>query len=219
MRSLVALAALALLPSFASADESEASFMLEGGPAFLRVQELHDVGSPTTILGAGGAMALTYGLSDLVSLDLSVGGAMAKNAEYRDVMIDETTRGNVIQDALSLRAMTGITLRFGARWIPTLGVHVGYQRHMLSNAVLWRDPDVLLDGNLPNRSENDLLAAGSVGLEYRLDRHWLVGLSAQLTYGYGLGGNTLVALELPFRVTYSFYPGWFRSTRITRFED
>jgi hypothetical protein len=220
LRALIAALALLSLALPCRADESEASLVLEAGPAFLNVQEPHDNPATTTVPGAGLTLGASYGVTDLLALDLAVGGALAPNAEYRDQPIPATpaTRGNVIQDAACVRALVGFTLRFGARLIPTLGAHFGYQHHMLSNALLFNERDVALRA-LPDRSLDDLVATGSLGLDVRLNRHWLVGLAAQLSYGLGLSGNQLIAIEVPVRLTYSFYPGWFRSMRVARFED
>jgi hypothetical protein len=121
-------------------------------------------------------------------------------------------------DLRALRVTGGMTARFGARWIPTATVAAGYQHRLLTGGMLIDDERVLVD-YLPTESSSDLLVMAGVGLEYRIDRHFIVGLSAQLVHAFALGGKAFDGVEIPLRVSYSWYPGWFKKQTRERLDD
>lgn len=215
--STVAIVTLALLaPLAARAEDEEAILSLDLGPSILRVGYVGDPARPATVAGGGGTVRAAYGLSDLVALEVAVGGVVALNAEHRGVMTDDGPL-NVYQDIAALRATAGAALRFGARLVPTLSLHAGYQRRVGMNAVLF-DDNHLLRGALPGATANELIGVAAAGLELLLDRHWHVGLSAQAVVAVG-AETSFLAVEIPLRVSYAFYPRLFRSMRLIRFED
>jgi hypothetical protein len=208
---LLALAA----PTRAWADESELALSLEGGIGFMNVEDIENASATATGVGGTGMVQGSYGLTDLFALDLGVGGGFVYTAEFHD----QTTalgEGNKLHHVRALRVLTGVSARFGARLIPTAGLHVGYQHRWLTDGALFNDQSHRL-GSFPDQSANDLLAAASVGLDYRINRHWLVGFAVQATYAVGTE-NSFASLEIPVRVTYAWYPGFLRSDRIVRFE-
>jgi hypothetical protein len=171
----------------------------------------------TTRAGGSGGVRLTYGLSDLFTADLSVGTAIVEALEYEE---QETAfgMGTIHHDLRAMRVTAGATARFGARWIPTATVAVGYQHRILTGGAVIDEGRRQL-GTFEDKSGDDILALAGVGLDYRIGRHLIVGLSAQAVHAFALGGASFDAIEIPIHVSYSWYPGWFRRQYTERLDD
>jgi hypothetical protein len=215
MRSSLLMVVLLASPA-AHADDEEATVAVEAGAALVHVGHGYGGNERTTVPGGGGTLRAAYGLSDLVTVEAAVGGMLALNAEHRGIMVTEAA-GNVFQDVLAVRVTGGAALRFGARVIPTLSLHGGYQHRRLMNAVLFDDSNHWR-ADLAGASEHELVALAAAGVELRLDRHWHVGVNARAVYALG-GRSGFLSVEVPLRLSYAWYPGLFRSRRVTRFED
>jgi hypothetical protein len=199
------------------ADAEEATLAVEGGPSMFRGTAPMYTSAPTTRPGGSGGVALTYGLSDLLTADVSVGTAIAEALEY-ERQDTEFGVGTIHHDLRALRVSVGGTARFGARWIPTVSVAVGYQHRFLTGGAVIDDGRRQL-GPFGDKSGDDILAMAGVGLDYRLGRHMVVGVSARAIHAFAIGGSSFDGLEIPIRVSYSWYPGWFRPQYTERLDD
>ena len=202
----------------ARADSEEVTLHVEAGPAMVRGEAPVFSSDVTTRPGGAGSVRLTYGLTDLFAAEVSLGGAAAEALEYSMQDGGDLGVGTSHFDLRALRVTAGMTARFGARWIPTATVAAGYQHRLLTGGMLIDDERVLVD-YLPTESSSDLLVMAGVGLEYRIDRHFIVGLSAQLVHAFALGGKAFDGVEIPMRVSYSWYPGWFKKQTRERLDD
>ncbi len=212
----VALGLVVVLASAtAAADDEEAYVIVDAGPAVLNVGHVHGGDQTATVAGAAANARVAYGLSDVLALEVAFGGMVGLNAEYHDVPM---AGGDIhfFQDVVGFRTTVGASARFGARWVPTVSLHAGYQQRMLVNAM--KHDGQFQQGALPSATQHELVTLGSVGLELRLDRHWHVGISAQAALGVGAESGFL-GVEVPLRLGYAWYPGLFRSAHVTRFED
>jgi hypothetical protein len=208
-----------LVGALAYADAEEATLNVEGGVAVFRGETPVFSSDTTTRPGGAGGVRLTYGLTDLLAAEVGVGTAIGAAFEYRDQDGGEMLgRGTSHYDLRAVRATAGVTARFGARWIPTANLALGYQHRSLTGGAFIDENRVLID-EIPGDSSSDLLVCAGVGLEYRIDRRFLVGVSAQLVHAFALGGPAFDAVEVPVRVSYAWYPGWFRSTSVERLDD
>lgn len=214
---LLAFLAAAAASDVAWADAEEATLAAEGGPSFIRGSSPEYTSATTTRPGGSGGVRLTYGLSDLLAADLSVGTAIAEALEY-DEQDTAYGRGTIHHDLRALRVMTGATARFGARWIPTASVAVGYQHRLLTGGAVIDEGRRQL-GTFDDEAGNDLLVSAGVGLDYRLGRHLVIGLSAQAIHAFAINGSSFDSFEVPLRVSYSWYPGWFRKQYTERLDD
>jgi hypothetical protein len=216
MKHVAALLAV-LLAAPVLADDEEATLAVEGGPAFFRGTTPVYSSATTSRPGGGGSIRLTYGISDLLATDLSFGTGIAQAFEYED-QDTEFGDGTIHHDLRAVRAMAGATLRFGARWIPTASLALGYQHRFLTGGSVIT-PERVQVGTFASESQSDILVLAGVGLDYRLGRHLVVGVGAQLAHAFSLGGGSFDAIEIPIRFSYSWYPGWFRRQHTERLDD
>jgi hypothetical protein len=209
--------AVLLVPAIAAADAEEASLILEGGPGVVRGTSPVYGSAATMRPGGGGGVRLTYGLTDRFTAEAAVGTGIAEAFEYDQ---QETEYGMAIvhHDLRAVRAMVGASARFGARWIPTVTAAVGYQHRFLTGGAVINEQRRQL-GVFGDESANDILVLAGVGLDYRINRHLVVGISAQVVHAFAIGGPSFDAVEIPIRISYSWYPGWFRKQYTERLDD
>src|SRR5687767_14274185 len=201
------------------ADAEEVSLHLEAGPTILRGEAPRFSSDTSTRPGGAGSVRLTYGLTDLLAAEVALGTAIAEAFEYANQDGGEGLgMGTSHFDLRAVRATVGVSARFGARWIPTATVAAGYQQRFLTGGAFIDGERVLVD-YLSTETASDLLVMASVGLEYRIDRHFMVGLSAQVVHAFALGGPAYDGVEIPLRVSYSWYPGWFKRQTRERLDD
>jgi hypothetical protein len=216
----LAVLAAALAPSVAFADAEEATLVGEAGLAMVRGTSPVYTDAATTRPGAAGGVRLTYGLSDLLTADVAFGAAVIEALEYAEQDTEFGMGTTIHHDLRAMRATVGATARFGARWIPTASLAVGYQHRFLTGGSVINDPEQRRQlGVFDDESANDILVLAGIGLEYRLSRHLLVGVSAQVVHAFAIGGASFDAVEVPIHVSYSWYPGWFRRQYTERLDD
>jgi hypothetical protein len=196
---------LLLSAASAWADAEEASLDLSVGPALLRVESIEDTGEVTLIPGLRASTRFTYGLTDHLAFELGATGVLANGAQF-----DSTFAGNparATHDERVLRGTFGLTYRGGVRAIPTVTLLAGYQHRWLTGAGFLNDQGSLI-GPLANQSSNDLVVGLGLGIDLRLGRHLIIGLSLQAVYAFSLDGRGYSALELPVSVAHYWYPEW-----------
>lgn len=220
-RCLLFLCVLAV-PGRALADADEATLAFDAGPALFISQAPVYSSARSSRPGVGAGLRLGYGLSDLLELDLAVSGSLFEGVEYADQPVDDprVTNGvaTIHHDHRGVRALAGMTARFGARLIPTVAVAVGYQQRVVSGGQLL-DAGRNTMGPFDDAWASDLLVSAAVGLDLRLGRHLIIGVAAQVTHSFPLSGAGFDALELPIRISYQWYPGWFQRHDIERLDD
>jgi hypothetical protein len=210
MRRLLTLA-LVFTPLYTWADHQEASLDLEVGPAVMRLENpLGDQaqGSDTAI-GAALGLRAGYGVSDFVALDVDLGLLLSQDATF----VDPAEEGRLhSEDMRAFRAGGGVTFRLGVRWIPTVSAGIGYQYRWASGGARIVDgmTVALAPGAFPNTEpRNELFGTLGLGLDYRVGVHWIVGLKVQATQTLPFGSEPYQGLEIPFHISYNWYPGWF----------
>jgi hypothetical protein len=205
-------------PLTVQADAEEASVILEGGPALFRGMTPVYTSATTTRPGGSGGVRVTYGLTDLFTADLAVATGIAEALEYEQQDTSDFGMGTLHHDLRAVRATAGATMRFGARWIPTASLAAGYQHRLLTGGAVIDEQRSQI-GTFADQSASDILVVAGVGLDYRLGRHLIVGISAHAVHAFAIGGASFDALEIPIRVSYSWYPGWFRKQGMERLDD
>lgn len=225
MRHAPALLLLLTFPATARADAEEATLTVDGGPVLIRTQAPAHSTERATRPGGHAGVRLAYGLTDTFTIDLAVAGSLAEGVEYRDQELADpppsVTRATIHHNHRAVRALAGVTARLGVRIIPTVSLGVGYQHRFTTGGVLLeegRSPPIMVD-SVPDTQNAELLVAAGVGLDLRLGRRLALGVSAQVTHAFALSGGGFDALEIPVRLTYHWYPGWFRRRGIERLDD
>lgn len=213
-RELAAVVALVgVVPSAdVRADEYEASVDIaaEGGLAILA-----DDGSEDTarVAAAGLSFEVTYGLSNLLAIGAQVAGGTYGRATVDDAIV---TVGGSAQGPGTLarttrygRVQIGATLRFGARWIPTVGFDLGLGARLRGHAS-FSDPTVM-DVQPDDDGQGlalDALATVRAGLDYRIDAHWIVGVDVAATHAVAVQAPAADVVTARIGVAYYWYPLW-----------
>lgn len=203
----VAATALTLVAGLAHADQQEASVHVEATSGFARVGEERTSAIDTVPL-AGANARLTYGVRDALSLDAELGFAHQGTGHFDGAKVTFAgtpgADGPVERSAQLVRLLVGGTLRLGVRWVPTVSVGVGPQVRLRGDGMY------LPTGNVPDDHAAgvavDLLATARVGLDVRVNRHWLAGAWVGGAYAVPLGGPSFQSAEGGLRVEYNWYP-------------
>jgi hypothetical protein len=203
IRTVLPLLVIAGASRVAHADERELALHAEAGPAVLLVEDAQDRGSSGTAPAGRLSIRGSYGLTDHLAIEADLGFVAAIGAEYADQMFAGRT-GTLAQDERALRVTVGGTWRLGVRWIPTLTAHVGYQHRWIVGACIEENGSCVSD-TIPTRSLNDLVVTAGLGLDYRINARWVVGLSAQVTHAFNLDGNAFESIEIPLAAGYYWY--------------
>lgn len=193
--------------AWADADEASANVHLVGGLARLGDDQ---AGSDATVPLVGVAGRFTWATSDLYAYDVSISAAQAAEARWTDVTATyraSTVRGDLARSMRLGRLDAGVTLRLGARWVPTLHAGLGVQTRILGASVVTTDDGahaVIDDATVAL----DLTGTLLIGVDYRLGKHWIIGLALGGTQAVPLNGGAYSAFEGLVHASWYFYPRW-----------
>jgi hypothetical protein len=209
---LACMACTAALPRTVQADAEEASLFMH---AVSGAGMLGDPAAPgtRTLPLAGTALRFTYATHDVFAYEAELAWSRTADvAVFEDVMFEGFT-GDLERVSYLGRLQAGVRLRLGARYIPTLhlgaGVlaHAAMQSHFVipngSGAVVVEGPGFALRW-AP-------MASAGLGFDYRIDSHWVAGVSVSalstLVPGPGVDDG-LRSIEGGLHVSYFWYPHW-----------
>lgn len=206
---MVLLACMAALPGLAHADAEEASLFLH---AVSGAGMLGDPAAPgtRTLPLAGAALRFTYATHDVFAYEAELAWSRTADvAVFDDVMFEGFT-GDLERVSYLGRLQAGVRLRLGARYIPTLhlgaGVlaHAAMQSHFIipngSGAVVVEGPGFALRW-AP-------MASVGLGFDYRIDSHWVAGISVSALSTLVPGDDGFRSIEGGLHVSYFWYPHW-----------
>lgn len=192
----------------ASADSDEASAHGQVIGGVVRATEGGAVGVGS-ILGVGGRFTLAR--SDLWAFEVQgMGLRAAPRFDGMTIVTGGTPiTGTLDRTYLGGRLELGAHLRFGARWIPTLHAAIGVQARWAGETSLRDSSGMALTG-VGATSSTDITAALSVGVDRRLGRSLVVGVSLGGVHAFPIAGDGggFDALELTAHVAGYWYPGW-----------
>jgi len=206
-RSIIVVAALIATTAAARADEDEMSVEAHviAGAARVGEEGTHQVASVPV---AGVTGELNYGIRDWLALGGELAYAQTGAAHFD--MVPVVLRGvpepaaGLDRSARLARAIVGGTLRLGVRVVPTIFVGAGAALRMRPGATYTPTGDVPDDHAASTTI--DLVIASRVGLDYRINRRWLVGLWAGAIAAVPFGAPSFQSAEGGLRVEYAWYP-------------
>ena len=191
------------LPSVVMADAGEASLVAHafGGSAALGDPALES-GTDTVSL-AGVAARITYATHDTFAYETSVSVARTSQARFEDVM-HEGRQGVLSRDNYLARVDSGIRLRMGVDYIPTVHLAVGVQAHAARRARF-----TTMAGNTaygpPGSIRWAAVVSAGLGFDHRINARWTAGVSIVTTSA--LASDTVgQRLEGGVHISYSWYP-------------
>jgi hypothetical protein len=196
----------------AHADDAEGALHLDFAPRVARVGDTRGRGAHAPLEALGLALRGSYGLSDDLAAEVSLGGHYGLGADFLDQRTDTGLPADLHQNGHAAYVIAAITARLGVRIIPTLTAGVGYQHRFIPAGKL-SDPETGFDLDMPVPAAglDDLLVTFGVGLDYRFGKHWVIGLQLRATHAFSLDGVAYDAVELPITVAYYSYPEmWLR---------
>lgn len=197
---LSAIVGLSTSASVARADADEASIHAEltYGKATVGDAAIGDAILTIPMIGVG--LRLTYSTSDWYAYEARIGyGQLLRVAEYH-------TGGDTDTDLRRrnwywYRSDVGIRARLGATWIPTLSAAVGTQ---LRGAAV----GIVQDGWASLHDDEfvlEVVASLGAGLDYRLNKTWVIGMGAGSEHGLALDGSTYQAVTVMAHVSAHWY--------------
>jgi hypothetical protein len=201
----LALAIVAALATEARADQDEASYHLQlvGGVARLGDDAAVDDAVAVTPLG-GVAGRVSYATRDWLQYDaaatIAASGAAGFAMGHFTPPDAPDASGPFSVSAQLARVDVGATARLGVRWIPTARLAIGAQGRRTSA------PDGF-PGQVREPSIGaDLVAVASIGVDYRIDRRTIIGVSAGGSYALPLGGAGFQTMEATVFWAHYWYP-------------
>jgi outer membrane protein W len=208
---IVALAAVGA-PFRAVADDAEGSFHLELSPRLARTEDARERDDFATLPGLALGVRGSYGLTDHLAAEVTIGGSFGFGTTLHDQRTDTGVLADLRQNEHAAFATAGLTARLGVRFVPTLTLQAGYQHRFLPDAD-FIDPATGFDLQMPvlAHGRDDLLVVAGVGFDYRIDKHWIIGVQVRATYALPVGDDEYRAIDLPIHIAYYSYPEmWFR---------
>ena len=209
---VAAIAAVLVVTSPAVADDAEGAFHLELSPRLARTEDAREREDFATMPGLALGLRGSYGLTDHLAAEVTVGGVFGFGTTLPDQRTDTGVLADLRQNEHAAFATTGLTARLGVRFVPTLTLQVGYQHRVLPDAD-FIDPATGFDLRMPvtAHARDDLIVVAGVGLDYRIDKHWIIGVQVRASYALPVGDGDYRAIELPIHIAYYSYPEmWFR---------
>jgi hypothetical protein len=161
-------------------------------------------GTAPAYLGTVTALLMVRG-SRIHAYETAITVGQATSTRFVDLPFEPRTgeqgAGGLQQSSLLTRLSIGASARLNTRFTPVLRVHVGVQgrtifasRHQISGSVYASD----------NRTHVDLTGSAGLGVMYRFNQTFILGLGASVTRAMPIsGGTTYDSLEGIFHV------GWF----------
>ncbi len=203
-----------LLPSVARADEDEASLhvQLVGGLARIADDNATPEGTIATAPLAGLTARFGFATSDWFQWDAAatVAGTTAASfdAGHFEPPDVPAVDGPFTIAAHLARVDAGATARFGVRYIPTVRVGLGAQLRHMTAPVVTIAPGVDVEDARAASFGVDLVATGSIGFDYRVNRRTIVGIAVGGSYAIPLGGAGFQTLEASLMWSRYWYPRW-----------
>jgi hypothetical protein len=212
MRFTIRLACMvctAALPGTVHADAEEASLFMH---AVSGAGMLGDPATPGThILPlAGAALRFTYATHDVFAYEAELAWSRtAEVAVFEDVMSEGFT-GNLERVSYLGRAQAGVRVRLGARYIPTLHLAAGVLAHaaMPSHFIIGNGPGAVVVEGPGFALRWAPMASAGLGFDYRIDSHWVAGISISALSTFVPGDDGIHAIEGGLHVSYFWYPHW-----------
>jgi hypothetical protein len=200
--ALAACAVLTIGSGSARADAEEVSLHLEaaGGLALVGDRMAPEQAASAALGGLG--LRGTYATHDWFAFDLAAAYLQTGTVEYRMVESGSGSAG-LLREFRLLQVEGGASLRLGVRVIPILGLALGYQHRTARHGRLVRD-NIGLD-SVEDAVHHDVLATARAGLDWRLNRHWIVGAAGRATQAINAGPE-FGAIELLLHASYYWYP-------------
>lgn len=205
--SLAALLVVAALPRGARADAREASLFAHALAGWAALGDPAAPGQTRALPVAGTAVRFTYATHDVFAYEAELALARtAAVARFPDVMF-AGFRGDLARVSYLGRAQAGVRLRLGARFVPTLHLAAGVQAHAAGDARLLLPGDIVMPGPAPALRWAPVASAG-LGLDYRIDAHWVAGASITALTALAPGDTGFRSIEGGAHVSYFWYPHW-----------
>ncbi|RMH36704.1 MAG: hypothetical protein D6689_21940 [Deltaproteobacteria bacterium] len=202
-----AIAAVAA-PRAARADAQEASIHVELLAGRIAVAD-PGVDRPAASAAAGGVgVRATLATHDAFAYELAVRILQGGDVRYGGVAIGGR-EGELSRTPRAFRAAGGLTLRLGARTIPTVSVWAGGQLRTASGGRIVEPSTGAVVGDIGGATATDVVAGGSLGFDYRIDRHWIVGIAAGGGAAIWSSAGSYREITALAHVSYYGYPRWF----------
>jgi hypothetical protein len=196
-------------PAAARADADEAS--VQAGLTIVGAAADNEaIGRAELMAAAGMSGRLTYATSDWyafeAALELEHSTGLASFTESGVGQAEDVPGETFVRRMGWLRGEAGISARLGVRWIPTFYAGLGVQAQLAGVA-----SDVRQGLALPgpdNELTLGMIGAVGAGLDYRVDEHWIMGVSlrARRSAPWG-GGESYSSIGFTLHVGYYWYPG------------
>lgn len=192
----------------ADADEASMHVHLVGGVAVAGDQAAADETQAAPLAGLGARAS--YATSDWFQYDAAVLVAGTTALSFDAGMFERPGLpplvGSFERSQQLARLDAGVTLRGGVRFIPTLRLAVGGQVRRTGAA------DVTVGGIEQEGGAAsvgvDLVGVAAVGLDYRVNRRTILGVSVGGSVAVPIGGAAFQTAEVAVMVAHYFYPRW-----------
>jgi hypothetical protein len=206
---LACLTCTAALPGLAHADAEEASLFMH---AVSGAGTLGDPAAPgtRTLPLAGAALRFTYATHDVFAYEAELAWSRTAGvAVFEDVMFEGFT-GDLERVSYLGRLQAGVRLRLGARYIPTLHLGAGVLAHaaMQSRFLIPNGPGAVVVEGPGLALRWAPMASAGLGVDYRIDSHWVAGISVSALSTLVPGDDGLRSIEGGLHVSYFWYPHW-----------
>jgi hypothetical protein len=208
---MVSCGLLGSAPVWADADEASAHAGLLMGAA---APDTHSLGPGDAVPAAGLSGRLTYATSDWYAFEVamefehSIGMVRFDGPPLITYPGSDHERGegdSFVRRMDWFRTEAGISARLGVRWIPTFYAGLGVQVQRAYQATEFNQGRILPG---PGREVAlDVAGVAGVGLDYRLDEHWVVGAGVRARRSLSWSWRDSYAASVAMHVGYYWYPG------------
>lgn len=201
----VVVSSLFASPALADDDEASVHLQLVGGIARVADDAASDETSTAPLGGLEGRFS--YATSDWYQFDATLTLAATGGAHFELGTFDPPGPAGEISGPFDVsmqlaRIDAGVTARLGVQFIPTFRIALGAQGRRTSS------PSGFAGTVRDARLGADLVALASVGFDYRINRHTIIGLAVGGTYAVPLGGDGYQSFEGTVFWSRYWYPRW-----------
>lgn len=213
MRRVLVVAGV-LAAGVAHADRREASLHVQPVGGLLSLGEANASGPGSGGFG-GLAVRASYATANAFQYDaqatVAYGSASFDQGEFHLGGSATPTLAPFTMATQAVRLDAGVTLRLGVRWIPTLRVAAGVQGVRRASpavtfaGVTYRGPD---DTGQAASLGIGPVATATAGLDYRVDRRWIVGAAVGAVAAVPGLGDGWRSLDLTVHAARYWYPRW-----------